>query len=108
MIDSFLTILLRFAGTNERRTCRSLTRKIDGLLSTIDFEDFIFEDEFELDRVAIQDSTHDHWMASLANYQGFPLIVGGTNNNKLEMLDTMKSPAEWIQYEGTDYPYQNQ
>ena len=111
MIDSFLTILLCFADSNERRRCRSLRRKTDDLLSTIVFEDFIFEDEFdrvELDRVAIPDSTHDHWMASLANYQGFPLILGGTDNNKLEMLDTIKNPAEWIQYEGTDYPYLNQ
>ena len=108
IIDDFLTILLCFAGSNERRRCRSLTRKTNGLLGTINFEDFIFEDEFELDRIAIQDSTHDHWMASLANYRGFPLIVGGTNNNKLEMLDTIKNPAEWIQYEGTDYPYLNQ
>ena len=106
MIDSILTILLCFAGANERKSCRSLTRKTDGLLSTIN--EFVFDDEFEVNRVSIQDSTHDHWMASLANYQGFPLILGGTNNNKLEMLDTMKSPAEWIQYEGTDYPYQNQ
>ena len=49
-------------------------------------------------------------MASLANYQGFPLILGGknNNNNKLEMLDTTKSPFEWVKYEGTDYPYQTQ
>ena len=106
MIDSLLTILLCFSGSSERRSCRSLSRKTNEPLSSIN--DFIFADEFELNTVAIPDSTHDHWMASLANYQGFPLILGGTNNNKLEMLDTMKNPAEWIEYEGTDYPYQNE
>ena len=47
-------------------------------------------------------------MSSIANYQGFPLVLGGTNNVKLEMLDTIKSPPEWIEYEGTDYKYLDQ
>ena len=81
-----------------------MTRKNDGPLSSI--TDFEFDIVFEIND--IPDSTHDHWMASLANYQGFPLILGGTNNNKLEMLDTTKNPLEWVQHEGTDYPYQNQ
>ena len=38
---------------------------------------FVFEDEFVVNTVAIEDSTHDHWMAKLANYQGFPLVLGG-------------------------------
>ena len=102
MIETLLTILLCFSGSIERKTCRSLTITANGPLSSIN--DFIFEDE----RVVIPDSTYDHWMAPIASYQGFPLIVGGTNNNKLEMLDTTKNPPEWIQYDGTDYPYQNE
>lgn len=106
MIDGLLTILLCFANENEKRKCRSLTRKNNGSLGSI--TDFVFDTEFELDRVSIPDSTHDHWMATIANYQGFSLVLGGTNNAKLEMLDTLKSPLKWVEYEGTDYPYQNQ
>ena len=97
-----MTILLCFSDS-ERRTCRSLTRRKNGPLSSID--DFDFDTEFEVNRVSIPDSTYDHWMSSIANYQGFPLVLGGTNNVKLEMLDTRKSPLEWVQYEDTDYPY---
>ena len=104
MIDGITTILLCFSGTDERRRCRSLKRKNDGPLTSI--TNFEFENEF--DTYDIADSTHDHWMASLASYQGFPLILGGTNNNKLEMLDTTKNLFEWIEYEGTEYPYENQ
>ena len=100
-----MTILLCFSGTNDR-SCRALTRKNNGPLSSID--NFDFETEFELNRVAIPDSKHDHWMSSIANYQGFPLVLGGTNNVKLEMLDTRESPLEWVQYEDTDYPYLDQ
>ena len=75
-------------------------------MSSID--DFDFENEFELDGILIPDSKHDHWMSSIANYQGFPLVLGGTNNAKLEMLDTRKSPLEWVQYEDTDYKFQNE
>ena len=105
IIDGIPSILLCFSETNEKRRCRSLTRKNDGPLSSI--SDFEFDNEFEINDID-PNSTHDHWMASLANYQGFPLILGGTNNNKLEMLDTTKNPFEWVEYEGTDYPYQNQ
>ena len=104
LIDSLVTILLCFSSTDERRTCRSLTRRRNGPLSSID--DFDFESEFVLDRILIPDSKHDHWMSSIANYQGFPLVLGGTNNVELEMLDTRESPLEWVQY--TDYEYQNE
>ena len=104
MVGGLTTILLCFSESDERRRCRSLRRKNDGPLSSI--SDFEFDNEFYTD--AIPDSTYDHWMASLASYQGFPLILGATNNNKLEMLDTTKDPSQWIEYEGTDYPYQNQ
>ena len=75
--------------------------------SQLKIDDFVFDSEFQVDRIVIPDSTHDHWMSSIANYKGFPLVLGGTNNAKLEMLDTMKSPPEWVEYERTDYPYLN-
>ena len=101
MIGGITTILLCFSETDERRSCRSLRRKNDGLLSGI--TDFEFDNQF--DTSDIPDSTYDHRMASLANYQGFPLVMGGVDNVKLEMLDTTTDPSEWVEYEGTDYPY---
>ena len=110
MIDSLPTILLCF-DWYEKRKCRSLTRRNDGALG--DINDFVFENEFEIDEVSIPDSTHIHYHATMANYQGFPLILGGLNsgtwngNNKLEMLDTIENSPRWVEYEGTDYPYSN-
>ena len=106
VIESLTTILLCFEKSDERRKCRSLKRKNDGPLSSVN--NFVFDTEFDLDPLLIPDTKHDHWMSSIANYQGFPLVLGATNNNKLEMLDAMKSPPEWVQYEETDYPYLNQ
>ena len=102
MIDSLPTVLLCLSWNGEIK-CRSLTRRNDGELSG--FNDFVFESEFEIDRIAIPDSTHAHYRATMANYQGFPLILGGWENNKLEMLNTMENTPSWI--EGTDYPYWN-
>ena len=110
MIESLPTILLCF-DWNGRKKCRSLTRKNDGALSDID--DFAFDSEFQIDRIVIPDPTNDHYWATIANYQGFPLILGGWDgynqggNNKLEMLNTMENPPRWVEYEGTDYPYSN-
>ena len=100
IIDSAPRILLCF-DDNERRKCRLLTRRNDGALS--DINDFVFDSEFELDRVVIPDPEHDHYLATIANYQGVPLILGGALNNKLEMLNTVENPPRWV--EGTDYPY---
>ena len=104
MIDSLPTILLCFNDYEERK-CRSLTRRKDGALN--DINDFVFENEFEIGKNVIPDSTHDHEYATLANYEGFPLILGGWDNNKLEMLNTIENPPRWVEYEGTDYPYSN-
>ena len=104
MIESLPTILLCF-GANEETKCRSLTRRNDGALS--DITDFAFDPEFQINRIAIPNSTHDHSRTTIANYQGFPLILGGTINNKLEMLNTMVNPPRWIDYVGTEYPYLN-
>ena len=104
MIDGSSTLLLCFYG-NEKRKCRSLTRRNDGELG--DINGFVFDSEFEIDKVDIPDSTHGHYYATIANYQGFPLILGGYDhgmgNNKLEMLNVMENNPSWI--EGTDYPY---
>ena len=51
---------------NAKRKCRILKRKNDGLLG--DINDFIFEEEFEID--SIPDTKYDHRFTSIANYQG--------------------------------------
>ena len=104
MIDSLPTILLCF-DFYERRKCRSLTRRNDGALT--DINDFVFGSEFEIDKIIIPDSTYNRYGATIANYQGFPLILGGWENNKLEMLNIMENPPRWVEYEETDYPYSN-
>ena len=104
MIDSLPTILLCF-DWNERRKCRSLTRRNDGTLT--DINDFAFDSEFQIDSTINFKSTHDHYYATIANYQGFPLILGGSGNNKLEMLNIMENPPRWIEFDGADYPYSN-
>ena len=107
MVDSSSTILLCF-GDFDKSKCRSLTRRNGGALD--DINDFNFDSEFEIDRIAIPDSTHQHYGTTMANYQGLPLILGGVDNawmanNKLEMLNTMENTPSWI--EGNDYPYTN-
>ena len=104
MIDSLPTILLCFDDYGSRK-CRSLTRRNDGALSISN--DFVFENEFETDEIVIPDTTHNHRLTTMANYQGFPLILGDWTNNKLEMLNTVENPPRWVEYEGTDYPYSN-
>ena len=108
MIANLPTILLCF-DWNEEKKCRSLTRRNDGALS--DVKDFAFDSEFQIDKIVIPDSTHNHERTTIANYQGFPLILGGGSfvegSNKLEMLNIMENPPRWVEYEGTDYPYSN-
>ena len=77
-------------------------RNLFRMVALSSVNNFIFDTEFDLDAVVIPDSKYNHWMSSIANYQGFPLVLGATNNNKLEMLDSMKSPPKWIEYVGTD------
>ena len=104
MINRLPTILLCFDWNKERK-CRSLTRRNDGALT--DINDFDFDSEFQIDKIVIPDSTHNHERTTIANYQGFPLILGGRENNKLEMLNIMENPPRWIGYEETDYKYSN-
>ena len=101
-IGGLPTILLCFNQFEETK-CRSLTRRNDGALN--DIKDFAFDSEFQMDKITIPDSTYVHYLARMANYQGFPLILGGTNSNNLELLNTME--INWIEYEGMDYPYSN-
>ena len=107
IIESLPTVLLCFNWKDSTRKCRSLTRRNNGTLN--DINNFVFDSEFQIDKIAILNSTHDHYLASIANYQGFPLILGGWNedrgNNKLEMLNTKENPPRWVEYEETDYPY---
>ena len=105
IIDSSPTILLCFDYA-EGRKCRSLTRINDGALT--DITDFAFDSEFQIDEIVIPDSTHNHYGGTIANYQGFPLILGGWTNNKLEMLNILENPPRWVEYGGTDYRYSNE
>ena len=106
IIDSLPTILLCFSWNEDKknyRLCRSLTRTNDDVLSGIN--DLGFDSAFEINE--LPDSTYDHLGASMTNYQGFPLILGGMTNNKVEMLNTRENPPRWVEYEETDYPYLN-
>ena len=47
------------------------------------------------------DSNNDHRYTSLANHDGSPLIVGGSNNKKVETYDMTAN--KWT--EVADYPY---
>ena len=100
MINDQPTILLCFYIGDSKR-CRSLIRKNEIALRNIN--NFTFGDQFDLDTVNIPDSKYDHYKTKLANYQGYPLILGNWNNAKLEMLVTTELPMEWN--EQTDYPY---
>ena len=103
MINDQQTILLCFYDFDSKR-CRSLIRKNEIPLRNIN--NFTFDRQFDLDTVNIPDSKYDHYITKLANYQGYPLILGGWSNVKLEMLVTTELPIQWN--EQTDYPYANQ
>ena len=95
------TVLLCCDWDNERG-CRSLIRKNEIALGNIN--SFTFEEEFDLDTVNIPNSTYSHGYTEMANYQGYPLILGDWDSDvKLEMLVTTELPFQWN--EQTDYPY---
>ena len=101
MINDQPTILLCFDDGN-KKGCRSLIRKNEIVLGNIN--NFTFDGEFDLDTINIPNSIYDHGGGKLANYQGYPLILGGSYDNaKLEMLVTTEVPFQWN--EQTDYPY---
>ena len=70
---------------------------------------FNFVDEFEINTLSI--SLHGHHWARIANYRGFPLVLGGKSpqsedgHNKLEWLNTIENPPRWIDFNELDYPY---
>ena len=104
MINSLPTTFFCFEWTSSNRICRSLTRKNNNYpLSR--YSRFIFDSIFELNRINRPGTAHSHYLATIANYLGLPLIMGGSENNKLEILNTTESPPAWIEFEGTDYPY---
>ena len=106
MINRSSTILSCFSQY-ETNYCHSLTRKHEAALSEI--QDFKIDTDFEIDRVLIPNSTYHHFGTKIANYRGFPLVLGGGNgdevHNKLEMLDINENGTRWIQYEEADYPF---
>ena len=100
MINNQPTILLCFDWDN-KSGCRSLIRKNETPLRNIN--NFIFDAEFDLDPINIPNSKYDHRFTKMANYQGYPLILGETSNVKLEMLVTTELPIQWN--EQIDYQY---
>ena len=64
---------------------------------------FDFESEFSFGTLE-NDSRHDHKGSTIANFQGFPLVLGGLTNSKLEMFDLLENI--WI--EKAQYPYTDQ
>ena len=98
MINAQPTILLCFYNNNWRR-CRSLIRKNDIALRD---NNFSFDNEFDLDTINIPASKYAHGNTKMANYKGYPLILGGWENVKLEMLVTTGPPIQWNKQ--TDYP----
>ena len=110
MINWLSTIIFCFSSY-DWNYCRSLTRKNGAALSEI--QDFKFDTEFEIDKVPISNSTYHHYGSKIANYQGFPLVLGGgvhigEFNNKLELLNIVENRTRWIQLEAADYPFSKQ
>ena len=103
MINDQPTVLFCFYWSNHNR-CRSLIRKNELTLGNIN--NFSFDDEFELDTIDMPYSQYGHFHTRIANYHGYPLILGAFNHVKLEMLVTTEPLIRWI--EQTDYPYANQ
>ena len=88
-------ILLCFSFGWNTRQCRTLQSHNNGSLPAgADFYTS-FQTEF------IVDSTEDHTGATIANYKGFLLALGGLTNTKLEVFDF--SRKLWVQKAG--YPF---
>ena len=67
-------------------------------MSEIDL--FDFEAEFLLETIE-SNSGEDHKDSTIANFQGFPLVLGGVTNAKLELFDTSRKLWE----RRANYPY---
>ena len=107
MIENQHVIFLCFPylddGSADRK-CRTLKQHNIGPLN--DIETFEFETEFLLENVD-NDSRDSHGGSTIANYQGFPIVLGGfewmyeSPNRKLEIFDTVQN--RWLQKK--EYPY---
>ena len=75
-----------------------MERREDGSLSVTD--DFGSESECNIG----MNAQYDHSGSTMANYQGFPLVLGGLKHSKLEIFDTTKNVWEQL----ADYPYTDQ
>ena len=100
IVNSKPLIFLCFEKDWKSGECHTLERRRNGLLSVTD--DFGFESEFIIAEIQ-NDAHYDHTGSTMANYQGFPLVLGGLKNSKLEIFDT--SQNLWKQL--ADYPYTN-
>ena len=97
MIDDIPVIFLCFDWSNYKK-CRNLKKRKKDLLHRVN--DFEFETEFLL-KEEINNSTYAHYGSTIANYHGFPLVLGDWDHSKLEMYDT--SQSRWVQK--FDYPF---
>ena len=97
IMDEIPVIFLCFDWSNYKK-CRNLRKQKTNLLNTV--IDFEFETEFLLDE-KINNSIFAHYGSAIANYQGFPLVLGDWDHSKLEMFDIIQS--QWVQK--SDYPF---
>ena len=101
MINDQPTVLLCFSAIDDSNRCRSLIRKNDVELSYAN--NFSFNNEFDLDTVDIPNSKYGHHNTKMANYKGYPMVLGSWNNVKLEMLFSTEFSLKWI--DQIDYPF---
>ena len=103
ILNPFSSIFMCF-DYQARRKCIILKRRKNNILNNANV--FVFDNEFYLDK-NLPETNYDHHGSTIANYQGYPLVLGGMGNSsltahtKLEMLQPNKNA--WI--EGAAYPY---
>ena len=89
---------------NAKRKCIILKRRKNNPLNNGDV--FVFNNDFDMDNT-LPETNYDHHGSTIANYHGYPLVLGGmgnsssTGNTKLEMFQPDKSCWK----EGKEYPY---
>ena len=106
MIESLPRMLLCFADGQDVNECIALTDIDENPLTSITNIDDSYYSGFLTQH--LPDSIYEHFMcASLANYQGFPLILGGygSDNNMLEIFNTTENPLRWVDFPESSYPY---
>ena len=95
IVNSKPLIFLCFEKDWKSGECRTLERHENGLLS--------FTDDFTFNIGQIKkDTRYDHSGSTMANYQGFPLVLGGWSGGAtLEIFDTSQNLWEQL----ADYHY---